>query len=99
MEGWRAWEARNAGRSRYESNREDIELAELLVMVRFSTHDGHGSVELFYEDEPYHLMGKCHFGERKLFVGSSVDIGGKSIGTANDEDKALADSVHLVLHI
>ena len=30
------------------------------MMVRASVQDGHGAIELLYEDEAHHLMGKSH---------------------------------------
>lgn len=31
---------------------------QLFMMVRASVQDGHGAIELLYEDEAHHLMGK-----------------------------------------
>jgi hypothetical protein len=34
--------------------------SQLFMMVRASVQDGHGAIELLYEDEAHHLMGKSH---------------------------------------
>ena len=43
-------------------------------MIRLAAKNGHGAVELFGEDEAYHLMGEGHRGERNLLTGAVVDL-------------------------
>ena len=68
-------------------------------MIGFSPHDGHGAVKLFDEDEAYHLVGEGHLGKRELLVSPLIYIGREPVWTAYDEDKTLADCVHLVFQI
>lgn len=70
-----------------------------LVVIWLSPHDGHGPIELLDKDESYHLVGEGHLGERQLLAGLSVNVGRKAVGSSDDEDEALADGLHLLLHV
>ena len=61
--------------------------------------DVHSPVELFYENEAYHLVGKGHARERQLFLGSFVDSLGEAIRSSDDEDQTLADCIHFAFHV
>ena len=69
------------------------------MVIRLSSHDGHGAIELLDEDEAHHLVGEGHLGEGNLLDGLGIDFGREAVGTAYDEDEALADGVHLLLHV
>ena len=45
------------------------------------------AINLLGKGEAYHLMGESHLGEAELFVGTTVDSGGETVRTSNDEDK------------
>lgn len=70
-----------------------------LVVIWLSPHDGHGPIELLDKDESYHLVGEGHLGERQLLAGLSVNVGRKAVGSSDDENEALADGLHLLLHV
>ena len=57
-------------------------------MVRLPLDDGARPIDLFREDQPYHLVGKCHSRQGDLLVCPLVNSLGKAIRTADDEDQA-----------
>ena len=73
--------------------------SRLFVVVRRAVQDGHGTVELLDEDEPYHLVREGHARHGQLFVGGGIDFGGEAVGAANDEDQPPVDGVHLLPHV
>ena len=71
----------------------------LLVVVGFVAEDGEGPVELFYKEEPYHLVVESHLGEGDFVVCRSIDRRGESKGSANDKDEVADAGVHLFLKV
>ena len=62
-------------------------LTTSFVVIRFTFNNSTRAIDLLGEGEPYHLMGESHLGEAELFVGTTVDSGGETVRTSNDEDK------------
>lgn len=67
------------------------------VVVGFAFEDGEGAVELFGEEEAYHLMGEGHLGDRKTAVGGFVGFGGESERPADHEHEVAHARIHLGL--
>ncbi len=44
----------------------------LVVVIWLSLKDLISTIKLFYNKQPYHLVGKRHFRKRHLFIGSAV---------------------------
>ena len=57
----------------------------LFVVIWLSLDDGAGTVELFGEDESYHLVGERETRQGYLFVGPLIDGRGEAVGTSDDE--------------
>lgn len=47
-------------------------IAFLFVVVGLSPYNAARPIELFHENEAYHLVREGHFGKRNLFVGTAV---------------------------
>ena len=60
----------------------------LLVVIGFALDDGAGAVELFGEDEAYHLVGEGEARQGYLLVGTLIDGRGEAVGASDDEDEA-----------
>ena len=56
-------------------------------MVGLAFDDGAGAIELLGEDEAHHLVAERHGREGEAFVGAGVDVGGESVGAADEEDE------------
>ena len=48
---------------------------ELFMVIWLSLDDGAGTIDLFGEDEAYHLMGESHARKRYFLVAATVNIG------------------------
>ena len=55
------------------------------MVIGLAPDDGTGTVELFGEDEPHHLMGEGHAGERELLAGTGIDLLGEAVRSADDK--------------
>ena len=60
----------------------------LFVMIWLSLDDGAGTVELFGEDESYHLVGERETRQGYLFVGTLIDGRGETVGASDDEHQS-----------
>ena len=60
----------------------------LFVMIWLSLDDGAGTVELFGEDESYHLVGERETRQGYLFVGTLIDGRGEAVGASDDEHQS-----------
>ena len=60
----------------------------LFVMIWFTLDDGAGTIELFGEDESYHLVGERETRQGYLFVGTLIDGRGKAVGASDDEHQS-----------
>ena len=69
------------------------------MVIGFAPHYCHGTIELLDKDEAYHLVREGHLGEGQFVAGFSVDVGREAVGATYDEDKALVDGLHFLLHI
>ena len=58
-------------------------LTHLLMMIGLPTQNGHGSIELFYKKQPYHLVREGHFAQRYLAISTLIYCVGKTIWTSN----------------
>ena len=57
-------------------------------MIRFTTYDGAGAIDLFGEDESHHLVRKRHVRERQLLIGTGIDRLRETIRATYDEDQS-----------
>lgn len=62
----------------------------LFVVVLLALKDSAGAVELFDEDEAYHLMGERHAGKGDHRLGTFIDCFGETVRSADDEDEVAA---------
>ena len=69
--------------------------SDLGVVVGFAFEDGEGAVELFGEEEAYHLVGEGHLGDGKTAVGGFVGFGGESERPADHEHEVAHACIHL----
>lgn len=69
------------------------------MVIRFSPHYRHCTIQLLDKDEAYHLVGKGHLGKGEFVIGLGIDIGRETVWASDDEDEAFADGLHLLLHI
>lgn len=58
------------------------------MVIRLSADDGAGSIELFGEDKPHHLVGERQSRERQFLVGTRIEGRGEAVRAADDEDQA-----------
>ena len=66
-------------------------------MIFLVVEDGVGAVELFEEKEANHLVVEGHLREGEPLWGSSVDCGGETVSTADDEVEGTHAGVELLL--
>ena len=67
----------------------------LLVVILLPLEDGAGTVELFYEDQTYHLMGEGHAGKRDHGLSPFVHRLRESVWSSDDKDKVAPGSLSL----
>ena len=75
-----------------------VKKSVLFVMVGLVVQDGHGPVDLFGEDEAYHLMGERHARKGNLFRRGGVDTRREAIGAAHHENEPFQSRCHLLSH-
>ena len=68
------------------------------VVVRFAIENRHGPVELFYENQPHHLVRECHPRQRNLLVRTFVHLFRESVRSAYYENQFSAGRIHLSAH-
>ena len=69
-------------------NSQIIRMLFLFVMIWLTLDDGAGTVELFGEDESYHLVGEREARQGYLFVGPLIDGRGEAVGASDDEHQS-----------
>ena len=69
----------------------------LIMVIRQVVYDCVRSVELFHEQQAYHLVREGHLRERQFLMRGVVNLGGKAVRAANNEYKAFGRYVLLVL--
>ena len=55
------------------------------VMVRLASDDGKSPVQLFREDNPHHLVRKCHFRQGYRAVAAVIHLPGEAVCPSDDE--------------
>ena len=83
--------------ARYYHGRGRIEPLDkrLLVVILLPLEDGAGTVELFYEDQTYHLMGEGHAGKRDHGLSPFVHRLRESVWSSDGKDKVAPGSLSL----
>ena len=71
------------------SRKRENYLSILLVMVWFTLNNAARSIELFNENQAYHLVRESHFRKRNLFVGTIVHRFRKPIRATDNKHKSL----------
>ena len=56
-----------------------------LLMIPLPGEDGEGAVGGFGEEDAHELVGEGEAGDREAEVGGGFDLGGKTVGGADDE--------------
>lgn len=74
-----------------------LSAGRLYVVVGEIVEDGKGAIELFGKDDAHHLMGEGHLGKGYFALGKGVYLGGESIRSSDNKDKAAAHGVHALL--
>lgn len=68
------------------------------MMIRFMIKDGESTIKLLDKNKTHKLVGERHAGKRNHGIGTGIDIGRKSVRTANDKYQTTRTRSHTLLN-